>query len=86
MNREYIRNLIVKIASDTTGDDVEVLLRAGKLQIAPRDAIEFVVRLEAAFDCVLGRLRYEPLSVEIDALAAVVLAAVGSQQAACGPD
>jgi hypothetical protein len=45
-----------------------------------------VVRLEAAFDCVLGRLRYEPLSVEIDALAAVVLAAVGSQQAACGPD
>jgi hypothetical protein len=31
---EYIRNRIVKIASDTTGDDVEVLLRAGRLQIA----------------------------------------------------
>lgn len=77
---EYVRNLIVKTASDTTGDDVEDLLRTGRLEIGPRDAIEFVARLEAIFDCVLGRLRYQPLSVGIDELAEEVLTALGSQQ------
>ena len=83
---EYVRNLIVKTASDTTGDDVEALLQAGRLEIEPRDAIEFIVRLEAVFDCVLGRLRYQSLSIEIDQLAEEVLAALGTQQQERWPD
>lgn len=83
---EYVRNLIVKTASDTTGDDVEALLQAGRLEIEPRDAIEFIVRLEAVFDCVLGRLRYQALSIEIDQLAEEVLAAVGTRQQERRPD
>ena len=83
---EYIRNIIVKTASDTTGDDVEDLLRAGRLKIGPRDAIEFVARLEAVFDCVLGRLCYQSLSVGIDELAEEVLTAHGSQQPRRQPD
>lgn len=82
---EYVRNLIVKTASDTTGDDVEALLQAGRLEIEPRDAIEFIVRLEAVFDCVLGRLRYQALSIEIDQLAVEVLAAAGAQSHAARP-
>lgn len=77
---EYVRNLIVKTASDTTGDDVEDLLWAGRLEIAPRDAIEFFTRVEAVFDCVLGRLRYQSLSIDIDELAEEVLTALRGQQ------
>ncbi|WP_350305718.1 DUF6137 domain-containing protein [Photorhabdus viridis] len=68
----YIRQLIIKVACDTTGDNAEELIKRGRLEIPPRDAIEFVVRLEALFDCVLGWLRYEPLSIEINEFSAVV--------------
>lgn len=73
----YVRQLIIKIACDTTGDEPRDLLKSARLEIAPRDAIEFMVRLEAAFDCVLGRLRYTPLSTSIDELAFAVLSAHG---------
>lgn len=76
---EYVRHSIAKIASDTTGDDVDALLQTGRLAIGPRDAVEFFVRLEAVFDCTLGRMRYEALSIEIDQLAVEVLAAAGAQ-------
>uniref|UniRef100_UPI0036DD306D DUF6137 domain-containing protein n=1 Tax=Photorhabdus sp. RM322S TaxID=3342825 RepID=UPI0036DD306D len=68
----YIRQLIIKVACDTTGDNAEELIESGQLEIAPRDAIEFVVRLEALFDCTLGWLRYEPLSIEINEFSAIV--------------
>ncbi|NHB92780.1 DUF6137 domain-containing protein [Photorhabdus cinerea] len=68
----YIRQLIIKVACDTTGDSAEELIESGRLEIPPRDAIEFVVRLEALFDCTLGGLRYEPLSIEIDEFSAIV--------------
>ncbi|WP_157852160.1 DUF6137 domain-containing protein [Photorhabdus laumondii] len=68
----YIRQLIIKVACDTTGDSVEELIGRGRLEIPPRDAIEFMVRLEALFDCTLGCLRYEPLSIEIDEFSAIV--------------
>ncbi|ETS29806.1 hypothetical protein BB987_20735 [Photorhabdus temperata] len=68
----YIRQLIIKVACDTTGDNAEELIERGRLEIPPRDAIEFVVRLEALFDCTLGWLRYEPLSIEINEFSAVV--------------
>ncbi|WP_434525873.1 DUF6137 domain-containing protein [Photorhabdus asymbiotica] len=68
----YIRQLIIKVACDTTGDSAEELIESGRLEIPPRDAIEFVVRLEALFDCTLGWLRYEPLSIEIDEFSAIV--------------
>ena len=74
----YVRNLIAKTASDTTGEDVDALLRAGRLTIGPRDAIEFIVRVEALFDCTLGRMRYQSLSIEIDLLAQEVLVATGT--------
>lgn len=76
---DYVRNSIAKIASDTTGEDVDALLQTGRLEIGPRDAVEFFVRLEAVFDCTLGRMRYEALSIEIDRLAIEVLAAAGAQ-------
>lgn len=81
----YVRNVIVKTASDTTGDDVDALLQAGRLEIEPRDAIEFFVRLEAVFDCTLGRLRYQALSIQIDQLAEEVLAATGTQSHTARP-
>jgi len=71
----YVRQLIIKIACDTTGDEPPSLLKSARLEIAPRDAIEFFVRLEAAFDCVLGPLRYRPLSMSVDELAYAVLGA-----------
>lgn len=73
----YVRQLIIKTACDTTGDDSGDVLRSGRLEIAPRDAIEFTVRLEAAFDCVLGRMKYAPLSIGIDELVNAVLSARG---------
>ncbi|GGY24620.1 DUF6137 domain-containing protein [Paludibacterium paludis] len=72
---DFVKHFIIKTACDTTGDEPEELLESGRLEIAPRDAIEFVVRLETTFDCVLGRLSYAPLSVDIDELAFRVLAA-----------
>lgn len=75
---EYVRNSIAKIASDTTGGDVDALLQTRWLEIGPRDAVEFFVRLEAVFDCTLRRMRYQALSIEIDQLAIEVLAASGA--------
>jgi Family of unknown function (DUF6137) len=51
------------------------------LLIGARDAIELIVRIEALFDCILGAMRYEPLSVEIDELAGRVLDALGYRHA-----
>ncbi|BET95910.1 DUF6137 domain-containing protein [Xenorhabdus taiwanensis] len=62
----YIRQLIIKIACETTGDDAEALIERGRLEIPARDAIEFIVRLEALLDCTLGWSKYEPLSMEIN--------------------
>lgn len=75
LSLNYVRHVIIKTACDTTGDNSQDLLETGCLDIAERDAIEFIVRLEAVFDCVVGRLRYERLSIGIDELAKRVLAA-----------
>ncbi|OTA21862.1 4-gamma-L-glutamylamino-butanoyl- monooxygenase BtrO [Xenorhabdus beddingii] len=68
----YIRRLIIKIACETTGDDAEVLIERGRLEIPARDAIEFMVRLEALLDCTLGWSKYEHLSMEINHLAEII--------------
>ncbi|MCK3668918.1 DUF6137 domain-containing protein [Photorhabdus noenieputensis] len=72
VSENYIRRLIIKVACDTTGDSAEELIERGRLEIPARDAIEFVVRLEALFDCTLGWLRYEPLLMEIDEFSVIV--------------
>ncbi|MCT8342082.1 MULTISPECIES: DUF6137 domain-containing protein [Photorhabdus] len=68
----YIRQLIIKIACETTGDDTEELIKRGRLEIPARDAIEFMVRLEALLDCTLGWSKYEHLSMEINNLAEII--------------
>jgi hypothetical protein len=77
---DYVRQVIVKTACDTTGDDADDIARIGRIDIPPRDAVEFLVRLQATFDCVLGPLRYQTLSVDIDELAAKVMAALQASQ------
>ncbi|MBS9425557.1 hypothetical protein EAE90_18470 [Photorhabdus caribbeanensis] len=79
ISENYIRRLIIKVACDTTGDSAEELIERGRLEIPARDAIEFVVRLEALFDCTLGWLRYEPLSIEIDKFSAIVSDALNAR-------
>ncbi|TNH44826.1 DUF6137 domain-containing protein [Photorhabdus luminescens] len=79
ISENYIRRLIIKVACDTTGDSVEELIERGRLEIPARDAIEFVVRLEALFDCTLGWLRYELLSIEINKFSAIVSDALNAR-------
>ena len=72
---DYVWHVIVKTACDTTGDDADDIDRTGRIDIPPRDAVEFLIRLQATFDCVFRPLRYEALSVEVNELAAQVMAA-----------
>ncbi|NHB90072.1 DUF6137 domain-containing protein [Photorhabdus tasmaniensis] len=75
----YIRQLIIKIACETTGDDVEELIKLGRLEIPARDAIEFMVRLEALLDCTLGWSKYEHLSMKINNLAEIISKKLNAQ-------
>ncbi|MEN3262776.1 DUF6137 domain-containing protein [Sodalis endosymbiont of Spalangia cameroni] len=72
MTADYIRKLIYKIACDTTGEAAEMINASGRLTIPARDAIEFMVRLEALLDCSLGWTRYQPLTISVDELTDIV--------------
>ncbi|CDL84506.1 DUF6137 domain-containing protein [Xenorhabdus szentirmaii] len=72
ISTSYIRQLIIKIACETTGDDAKEVIERGRLEIPARDAIEFMVRLEALLDCTLSWSKYEHLSMEINNLVEII--------------